>query len=59
MAAAIPVHVLKEFNEEKRTFDVFGTEAQVLVETAHLLVIEVDVEEFACFISLCDTVEKV
>ena len=58
VAAAIPTHIFKEFHKEERTFDAFGTEAQVLVETAHFLIIKVNVEEFTGFVGLCDTMDE-
>ena len=58
MATAVPTDILKEFDEEERALDVFRTEAQILVKSAHLLVIQINVEEFSCLIRLRDTVDE-
>ena len=49
----------EELDEEETLFDVGGAEAEVLVVAAGLLVVEVDVEEFAGFEGLGDMVGEV
>ncbi len=51
-----PARVLEQFHEKERAFHVLAGEAQVLVESARLLGVEVDVKELAGFQGLRDAV---
>ena len=51
-----PLRVLEQLHEEERALHVLAAEAQVLVEAARLLGVQVDVEELAGFQRLRDAV---
>ena len=47
MTHARPLHVFQQLDEEERAFGVVAAKAQILVEAANLLAVQVDVEQFA------------
>jgi hypothetical protein len=51
--------VLEEFHQPKCRLQIAGAEAQILVEAAGGLVVEIDVKELACFPSLGDAMHEI
>ena len=52
-------HILEKLHEPERRFKAYRAKSQVLIIPARHLIIEVDMEEFACLPSLRDSMQKV
>ncbi len=59
MAGTVISHFLQEFDQEKCLLDVLRAKAQILVVAGVVLVIEIDVEQLACFPGLCYGMQEI
>src|SRR5450755_2278084 len=59
VAWTIVASVLQQPDQEEQVLNVLAAEAQILVETRPLLIVEINVEEFACFERLGHAMHKV
>ena len=56
---AFPLRILEQLYEEERALHVFATEAKILIESARLLSVQIDVKELACLERLRHAVREI
>src|SRR5215472_460001 len=59
VARAVVADVFEEFHEPERGFEARGTEAQILIVAPGVLIVQIDVKEFARFPGLGDSVKEI